>query len=82
MNKLNFNKITTYLNRKESRKVSFNRFPIFVQNNYIMKLSDKNLIQAALNVYARHLRGFKHYRYTENLKRVEELQSKEITVQN
>ena len=43
-----------------------------------MRLSDKNLVQAALKTYARHLRGFEHDNYIEDLKRVEELQKKEI----
>ena len=43
-----------------------------------MRLSDKNLIQCALNIYARHLRGFEHHKYRDDLKRVEELQTKEI----
>lgn len=43
-----------------------------------MRLSDKNLIQCALNIYARHLRGFEHNNYEEDLKRVEELRTKEI----
>lgn len=44
-----------------------------------MKLSDKNLIKCALNIYAKHLRGFEHNNYEEDLKRVEELRTKEIT---
>ena len=37
-----------------------------------MRLSDKNLIQAALNVYSKHLRGFGN-EYQDDLDRVEEL---------
>jgi hypothetical protein len=44
-----------------------------------MRLSDKNLIQCALNIYARHLRGFEDNKFAEDLKRVEELRTKEIS---
>lgn len=44
-----------------------------------MRLSDKNLIQCAINIYARHLRSFEGNKYAESLKRVEELRIKEIT---
>lgn len=47
-----------------------------------MRLSDKNLIQCALNVYARHLRGFEDNRFAEDLKRVKELRAKEIASNN
>lgn len=47
-----------------------------------MRLHDKNLIKCALNIYARHLRGFEDNRFAEDLKRVEELQTKQIEANN
>lgn len=46
------------------------------------KLSDKMLVKAALKTHAKHLRGFKDNPYRDDLKRVEELQTKEIFEQN
>lgn len=42
-----------------------------------MKLHDINLIQAALNIYARHLRGFGDI-YQKDIDRALELRQKEI----
>lgn len=43
-----------------------------------MRLSDKNLIKSAFNIYARYLRGFEDNKFAEDLKRVEELRTKDI----
>ena len=48
----------------------------------MQRLPDRMLIKAALNTYAKHLRGFKDNPYANDLKRVEELQTKEIVSNN